>query len=82
MTEEELAALAVWLRRMQGIELDPALLRDPAAVAETFGALAGRASADLPFGAEPSGFDFATDNLTRPSRAHPGGKLGSGGDAG
>ncbi len=63
MTDEELAALALWLRRTQGIDLDPADLREPAAAAGKFGALAGRAAAELGFGAEPSGFDLATSNL-------------------
>ncbi len=65
MTDEELAALALWLRRTQEIDLDPADLREPAAAAGKFGALAGRAAAELAFGAEPSGFDLATGNLKR-----------------
>ncbi len=65
MTDEELAALAFWLRRTQGIDLDPANLREPAAAAGKFGALAGRAAAELAFGAEPSGFDLATGDLKR-----------------
>ncbi len=60
MTDEELAALALWLRRSQEIDLDPADLRGPAATAGKFGALAGRAAAELAFGAEPSGFYLAT----------------------
>ncbi len=76
MTDEELAAMALWLRRTQEIDLDPAQLRDPAAAAGKFGALAGRAAAELGFGAEPSGFDLATANLKR-----TGGK-GTGGDDG
>ncbi len=65
MTDEELAALALWLRRTQEIDLDPADLREPVAAARKFGALAGRAAAALAFGAEPSGFDLATGNLKR-----------------
>lgn len=63
MTDEELAALALWLRRSQEIDLDPADLREPAATAGKFGALAGRAAAELAFGAEPSGYDLATGKL-------------------
>ena len=63
MTEEEVTALAMWLKQSLGIELDPERLRDPAAAAAKFGALAGRAARDLPFGAEPSGFDLATAEL-------------------
>ncbi len=77
MTDEELAALALWLRRTQEIDLDPEDLREPAAAAGKFGALAGRAAAELAFGAEPSGFDLATGNLQRTGRKRTGG-----GDAG
>ncbi len=82
MTDEELAELVNWLRQMHGIELEPAFLRDPAATAGAFGALAERAAASLPFGAEPSGFHVATAALTGPGGARPGGKQGNGGDAG
>jgi hypothetical protein len=77
MTDEELAALAAWLRRTQGVALDPALLRESAATAGKLSALAGRAAAELAFGAEPSGFDVATANLKRPK-----GKQAGGGNAG
>ena len=73
MTDEELAALALWLRRSQEIDLDPAELREPAATAGKFGALAGRAAAELAFGAEPSGFDLATRNLKRDNLKRTGG---------
>ena len=73
MTDEELAALALWLRRTQEIDLDPADLRGPAAVAGKFGALAGRAAAGLAFGAEPSGFDSATGRLKRGDLKRTGG---------
>ncbi len=73
MTDEELAALALWLRRTQEIDLDPEDLREPAAAAGKFGALAGRAAAELGFGAEPSGFDLATGNLKRTGRKRTGG---------
>ena len=59
MTEEELAAFGTWLRLTQGVELEPAALRAPAGAAAALGALVGAASAELPFGAEPSGFDAA-----------------------
>ncbi len=81
MTDEELAALALWLRRTQEIDLDPADLRGPAATAGKFGALAGRAAAELGFGAEPSGFDLATGNL-KPGNLKRTGGLGTGGDDG
>ncbi len=77
MTDEELAALALWLRRTLEIDLDPADLREPAAAAGKFGALAGRAAAELGFGAEPSGFDLATGDLKRGNLKRTGG-----GDAG
>ncbi|MEE8499679.1 MAG: hypothetical protein V3S27_03825 [Kiloniellales bacterium] len=63
MTEEELAALAAWLRRTQGIDLEPALLREPAVAAAKLSALIGEAAEALKFGAEPSGFDLATAAL-------------------
>ncbi len=59
MTEEELAAFATWLRNTQGVEIDSESLRAPADAAATLGALVGAAAAELPFGAEPSGFDVA-----------------------
>ncbi len=63
MTEEELAAFATWLRKTQGVEIDPESLREPAAAAAALGALVGAAAAELPFGAEPSGFDVAIAKL-------------------
>ena len=63
MTEEELAAFATWLRKTQGVELEPVRLRAPAAAAAALGALVGEAAAELPFGAEPSGFDAAIAKL-------------------
>ncbi len=63
MTEEELAAFAVWLRQSQGVDMEPAELREPAATTVKLGALVGAAAADLPFGAEPSGFHIATAKL-------------------
>ncbi len=59
MTEQELAAFATWLRHTQGVEIEPESLREPAGAAARLGALIGEAAADLPFGAEPSGFDAA-----------------------
>ncbi len=64
MTEEELAAFATWLRKTQGVEIDPESLREPAAAAAALGALAGEAAQELPFGAEPSGFDVAMAKMT------------------
>ena len=63
MNEDELAAFATWLRETQGIEMEPASLRDPAGAAAKLGALVGAAARDLPFGAEPSGFDAAIAKL-------------------
>ncbi len=77
MTEEELAALATWLRKTQDVEMEPESWRQPAAAAATLGALVGEAAAELPFGAEPSGFDAALAKM-----AGPLGEQGGGGDAG
>ena len=64
MTEEELTAFASWLRQTQGVEMEPAALREPAGAAAKLGALVGAAAQDLPFGAEPSGFDAAIAKLS------------------
>ena len=64
MTEQELAAFATWLRKTQGVEIDPESLRGPAGAAVKLGALVGEAAQDLPFGAEPSGFDLAIAKLS------------------
>ncbi len=64
MTEEELTAFASWLRQTQGVEMEPADLRQPAGAAANLGALVGAAARDLPFGAEPSGFDAAITKLS------------------
>jgi hypothetical protein len=72
MTEEELAAFATWLRKTQGVEIDPESLREPAAAAAALGVLVGEAAQELPFGAEPSGFDAAIAKLAE----------GGGGDVG
>ncbi len=77
MTEEELAAFATWLRQTQGLDMEPAALRAPAGAAAKLGALVGAAAAELPFGAEPSGFDAAIAKL-----AGPAGGQGGDGDAG
>lgn len=63
MTEDELAAFVSWLRQTQGVEMDAAALRESAAAAAKLGALVGAAAQDLPFGAEPSGFDVAIAKL-------------------
>ena len=63
MTEQELAAFAIWLRQTQGVEIDPDDLREPAGAAARLGAVIGQAVAELPFGAEPSGFDAAIAKL-------------------
>ncbi len=77
MTEEELAAFATWLRHTQGVEIEPATLREPAGAAAALGTLVGAAAADLPFGAEPSGFHAAIAKL-----AGPAGEPGGDGDVG
>jgi hypothetical protein len=77
MTEEELAAFATWLRKTQGVDIEAAALRQPAGAAAALGALVGEAAAELPFGAEPSGFDAALAKM-----AGPLGEQGGGGDAG
>ncbi len=64
MTEEELAAIATWLRKTQGVDIEAADLRLPAGAAAALGALVGEAAAELPFGAEPSGFDAAIAKLS------------------
>ena len=64
MTEQELAGFATWLRETQGIEMEPESLREPAGAAAALGALIGAAAQDLPFGAEPSGFDAAIAKLS------------------
>ena len=63
MTEQELAAIATWLRMTQGVEIDLDDLRQPAGAAAKLGTLIGEAAAALPFGAEPSGFDAAIAKL-------------------
>ncbi len=81
MTEQELAAFATWLRHTQGVEIEPERLREPAGAAAALGALVGAAAADLPFGAEPSGFDAAIAKLAGPAGRGAGGQGGDG-DAG
>ena len=66
MTDEDLAALAAWLRQTQGVKLDTEQLHDPAAAAAKYGAQARRAARGLPFGTEPSGFALATAALKAP----------------
>ncbi len=77
MTEEELAAFATWLRKTQGVDMEPESLREPAGAAAALGTLVGAAAAELPFGAEPSGFDAAIAKLA----GRVGGREGDG-DAG
>ena len=77
MTEQELAAFATWLRHTQGVEIEPERLREPAGAAARLGALIGEAAAELPFGAEPSGFDAAIAKM-----AGPVGSRGGKGDVG
>ncbi len=64
MTDEELTAFATWLRKTQGVDLDPSDLRDPAGAATALGTLVGEAAQALPFGAEPSGFDAALAKMS------------------
>ena len=65
MAEDEGAAQAAWLARMQGVRLDEARLREPAATARRIGEIANAADTALPFGAEPAGFLLARDALKR-----------------
>ncbi len=78
MTEQELAAFAIWLRHTQGVEIEPERLREPAGAAATLGALVGAAAKSLPFGAEPSGFDAAIAKLSVVAGGQ--GRGGQGGD--
>lgn len=48
--------MAEWAKRYQDLGLPAGELASAAATAERLGAIAGRANADLPFEAEPSGF--------------------------
>jgi hypothetical protein len=82
MTEQELAAFATWLRHTQGVEIEPERLREPAGAAAALGALVGAAAADLPFGAEPSGFDAAIARLSTAADGQGGGGRGGNGDVG
>ena len=82
MTEQELAAFATWLRHTQGVEIEPAALREPAGAAAALGALVGAAAADLPFGAEPSGFDAAIAKLSAAAGGQQGSGQGGNGDVG
>lgn len=72
MTEEELTAFGTWLRLTQGVELESAALHAPAGAAAALGALVGAAAAELPFGAEPSGFDAAIAKLAEAKKAEKG----------
>lgn len=81
MIEEELAALAAWLRRTQGIDLEPALLGAPAAAAK-LNALIGEAAEALTFGAEPSGFDAAIAKLSVAAGGQGGNGPGGNGERG
>lgn len=65
MTEDDVAAQVAWLARMQGVTLDEARVREPAATARRLSELASAADALLPFGAEPSGFFLAQKALRR-----------------
>ncbi len=82
MTEQELAAFATWLRHTQGVDIEAAALREPAGAAATLGALVGAAAADLPFGAEPSGFDAAIAKLSIAASGQGSGGQGGNGDVG
>ncbi len=82
MTEEELAAFATWLRKTQGVEIDPESLREPAGAAARLGALIGVAAAELPCGAEPSGFDAAIAKLSVAAGGQGRGGQGGDGDVG
>ena len=57
MAEEDTAALAALIKRLHGVDLPPERWRDALAMVERSGALARKAAGELPFGAEPAGFD-------------------------
>jgi hypothetical protein len=65
MADDEAARTAAWLERIQGVRLDPARVKEPAATAERIGRLTDAAGTALPFGAEPSGFALAQARLRR-----------------
>lgn len=65
MVDDEAAKAAAWLERIQGVRLDPARVREPAATAERIGNLASAADTALPFGAEPSGLALVRARLRR-----------------
>ena len=65
MADDEAARAAAWLERIQGVKLDPARVREPAATAERIGNLASAADTAFPFGAEPSGYSLAQARLRR-----------------
>ena len=69
MAEDEGAAQAAWLARMQGVNLDVPRVSEPAATAQRISEIASAADSALPFGAEPSGFRLAQDALKRGRRA-------------
>jgi len=52
-----------WLRQVQGLVIDAESLAMPAGMAERFGTVARDATARLPFGAEPSGYQRLFDSL-------------------
>ncbi len=63
MSDEEMGAVAAWVRRYQGIDLDAADLREPAGASAKLCALVREAARRLPFGAEPPDFDRALGAL-------------------
>ncbi len=65
MSDDDPAGVLAWLRRFQGVEPDPELVRELAQAVARSCALSDRATAELPFGAEPSGFARVTRALIR-----------------
>ena len=65
MSDDDPAAMPAWLRRFQGFEPDPELVRELAQAVARSCALSERAAAELPFGAEPPGFARVTRALIR-----------------
>ncbi len=65
MSDDDLAGVLDWLRRFQGTEPKPELVRELAQAVARSCALSDRATAELPFGAEPSGFPRVTRALIR-----------------
>ncbi len=65
MSDDDPAPMMAWLRRFQGVEPDPELVRELAQAVARRCALIERAAAELPFGVEPTGFARVIHALIR-----------------